>query len=144
MRDVGTIQRLFQIWKENRAKRREEDSHCSPDDSDSELSHDEVLARLTERSKLAFANLTNAAPIQGHPGYVWARRGDVDALLAELTVAVGLEARLIDAEVLLRDISNDEYLLGGDSRVCDWIAEYFGEPVEHDDDLDNEAHSPGD
>lgn len=63
-----------------------------------ELTEQEVMAALSGPARIAFANLRSAVGITGHPGYVWARRNDVDLLLSETTVSVGIEVDMVAAQ----------------------------------------------
>lgn len=112
----------------------------SPSSGDrSELTEEQVLAALTKPARRAFENLRTAADIPRRPGYVspapgyvWARRRDVDLLLAEMTVSVGIEVELMAAQAALARIQKVIYDKSHDpdsmlDALVDIIEEHFSE-----------------
>lgn len=101
------MKNLIQALMERMRRPQQSESHSSV--GGSELTEEQVLVALTEPSRIAFKNLRNAADIQGHPGYVWARRSDVDRLLTETIVSVGIEVDLLAARDIIVQIDELVY-----------------------------------
>jgi hypothetical protein len=104
-----------------------------------------VLAALAAPAREAFRNLRTAALIPPRPGYVptapgfvWARRSDVDLLLSEVTVSVGIEVELLAAKQALASIDkmffdyieDPERLVDETSRL---LHQYFGKEIDEAD-----------
>lgn len=105
----------------------------------SELTEQQVLAALTKPARTAFTNLRTAASIPARPGYVpqapgfvWARRTDIDMLLAEVTVSVDIEVELLAVQQVLAQVDQLMYhYIEDPDRLIDKISsllrEHFNE-----------------